>query len=619
MTSALPPRATSMPPAPSIDMLVSAEKARTIQSYVPWMMNGYVICAWFASWMLFDARQAVPTALWLGTLTLLAVANVLAGMRAKRHRPRPENAQRRLRAVTRASFLFGMVWAVGVLILWPVQRLDLQVFLMFLTVGLLSGALLSISVHLPAFYAYFLPGVGSLMVSTLWEGGTVHYLIAVATLAYLVASVRFVTTLSGTFVGLIRSRFEVADLARNLQQQKARAEAATEVAEAASQSKSRFLAAASHDLRQPVHSLSLFAGALAEQPQTAEGARLVSHLQTTVESLGTMFNALLNISKLDAKTVQPDWAVVDVQRLLQNLCDAEAVVAQGKGLALRLDAAALWVRSDAGLLDRVVRNLVANAVRYTDQGGVLVSARVRAGQVVIRVADTGEGIPADKHKLVFDEFMQLHNPERDRNNGLGLGLAIVRRLTELLGVGVRLRSRVGRGSVFSLTLGPALPAPVRSLTPLTASVVTAPPSSMTEASVHAVSGPTQPDARRLVIVIDDDAAIREGMSALLHSWGYEVVTVAGRAELLPLIATRPQVPHLVICDLRLRHGENGIETVDYLRTQYNDELPAILITGDTDLKRLRLVQQSGLALLHKPVAPDALKDAMQKAVLDARP
>lgn len=612
MTHAL---TSDTPPAPSIDMLVSAEKARTIQSYVPWMMNGYVICAWFACWMLHQEHRTLSEGLWLGTLTLLSLANVLAGMLGKRRSPRPEMAQRRLRAVTKASFLFGMLWAVGVLLLWPAQRQDLQLFLIVLTVGLLSGALLSISVHLPAFYAYFLPGVGSLLIATLREGDTVSNLIAIATLTYLSASVRFVKTLSETFVSLMRSRFEVADLARSLQEQKELAEQAREVAEAANRSKGLFLATASHDLRQPVHSLSLFAGALAAQPLSSEGARLVAHLQNTVESLGTMFDALLDISKLDAKTVQPEWRQVNLQHLLENICSAERVVAQEKGLALRLNARPLWVRTDASLLDRVIRNLVANAVRYTDSGGILITARQRKGQAVVRIWDTGQGIPAGQHSMIFDEFVQLHNPERDRNNGLGLGLAIVRRLTALLNISIDLKSRVGKGSVFTLALGEIQAAPV-------AHATLADRFSGQPAPHRLYSGaPCEEDtnAKRLVIVIDDDIAIREGTAALLHSWGFEVITVGGRAELQGLMATQAKVPHMAICDLRLRHGEEGIETIEYLRTLYNEDLPAILITGDTHSERLQIAQKSGLALLHKPVAPSDLKDAMKKVMLNVSP
>lgn len=593
MNPALPPSAQA---APDTDLLVLTETARTIQANVPWMMSGYVLSACFAAWLLHSGPDWWPTVLWLSCLITTATLNAWLGVMAKRRPPSPHNAWRRLRIATRVSLFFGIQWAVGVLMLWPADRIELQMFLTFLTAGLSMGALLSISVHLPAFFAYFVPCIGSLLVACLYVGGMLNYLIAAATVSYLLACLHFVRTLSQTFVNLMRSRFEVAALVESLRLQK-------ELAEEANQSKSRFLAAASHDLRQPVHSLSLFAGALAEQPQSVEGQRLVAHLQATLDALGSMFNALLNISKLDARTVQPEWAVIDLQRLLQNICDAEEVVARGKGLALRLQASSLWVRTDPGLLDRVVRNLVVNAVRYTDRGGVQVTARVRRGLVTVRVADSGRGIPADQVSTVFDEFVQLHNPERDRSQGLGLGLAIVRRLTALLGIGVHLRSRVGRGSIFSLALGPADSAPAGGV-----------PVTMTHTAKRLSTMPPELGEGKLVIVIDDDAAIREGMSALLRSWGYTMVTAESLASLQPILATHSQVPHLVVCDLRLRQGENGIETVDYLRTQYNDDLPAILITGDTDPERLQLAHHSGLMLLHKPVSPDALKAAMANAM-----
>jgi signal transduction histidine kinase/CheY-like chemotaxis protein len=584
----------------STDQKVLIEKARVIQSNSHWNVGSFVICACVAGWALYDPRKAVYIWLWLSTLVLMAVLNVLEEIWVRKHPQPPERAPQRLRASTRSSLIFGLLWAVGVLVLWPAERIDLQVFLMFLTAGMAAAAQLSFSMHLPAFYAFFLPMLGSLIFVTLWAGGMVNYLIAFATTTYLVASVRFVKTLSNIFVGAIRSRFEIADLAESLKLQK-------EVAEAASQSKSRFLAAASHDLRQPVHSLSLFVGALAAQPQNAEGTRLITHIRSTVESLGTLFDSLLNISKLDANTVQPVLKAVDLRQLLQKICDAEAAPAQDKGLALHLNVPSLIVTTDPILLDRVIRNLVANAVRYTDQGAVVISARLRAGRVLVRVGDTGIGIPPDMLETVFDEFVQLHNAERDRNQGIGLGLSIVRRLATLLQIKLTFRSRVGRGSVFSLWLEPAPSSANRQ--------VTATPTASTAAEL-VTPGPNPSTA--YVLVIDDDAAIRIGMTALLSSWGYQVLAVAGLQEYLPLMASQKQVPCLVICDMRLRNGENGIETVAYVRTQYNDDLPAILITGDTAPERLQQAAQSGLVLLHKPVSPAALRSAMANVAQGAQ-
>ena len=219
---------------------------------------------------------------------------------------------------------------------------------------------------------------------------------------------------------------------------------------------------------------------------------------------------------------------------------------------------------------------------------------------MLRIADSGIGIPADKLDEVFDEFVQLHNPERDRNNGLGLGLAIVRRLTDLLKIQLRLRSRVGTGTVFSLSLSPTVPAPANG----------------EEARGQALPAPVINSSAdgALVIVIDDDQSIREAMAALLTGWGYQVVLAGGLAEFLPTMATLAKVPLLLICDLRLRQGENRIETVEYLRSQYNEELPAILVTGDTAPEPMQQAQHSGLVLLHKPVSPGSLKAAIAHAL-----
>ena len=586
--------ASSLGRSSHTEMLVLAEKARSIRDNLAWMMVGYVSCAWVLAWFLYDEPKARAIAVWLVTVTLMAAFNVWGGARMGQRKPKPQRAPQHLRLATHVCLFFGVLWAAGVWILWPADRLDSQVFLMFITSGLTTGALLALCVHLPAYYGFFLPCMLGLIAVIWHEGeGLISPLIAVAILAYFVTSLRFVKILRENFIGLMRSRFEVTELAESLQRQK-------EVAEAASQSKSRFLAAASHDLRQPVHSLSLFAGALAQHPLPPQSDQLVKHLQTTIASLGAMFDALLNISKLDAGTVQTHCVPLQLARLLHQSCEGEAKIAHDKGIELLVDSPAVWIQSDPSLLERIVRNLVSNAVQHTEQGRVAVRVRTIAGKVVLRIADTGIGIPADKLDEVFDEFVQLHNPERDRNNGLGIGLAIVRRLTALLNIQLRLRSRVGRGTVFSLSLGAAVAAPAKA----------------EESTGHTRSTADMKDSANdaLVIVIDDDLSIREAMAALLTGWGYQVVLAGGLEEFLPTMVTLSKVPLLLICDLRLRQGENGIETVEYLRSQYNDDLPAILVTGDTAPEPLQQAQQSGFVLLHKPVSPESLRTAIAEAL-----
>jgi signal transduction histidine kinase len=562
------------------------DQANALQGNVLGLMAGNIAISVFVAWLLRDAAHPALVWGWFALQVSNGLFNGWAGWRVGRRPASPRSAPRRLRAAAIASTISGLLWGAGVLLLWPPGQLELQLLIIFMVVGLTASALHSLHAWLPAFLGFYVPCAGSIALATLWHGGWLNYVIAANTVIHSFATWRFATALNRTLTDSMRRRHEVAELAADLQVQKERAEEA-------SLAKSRFLAAASHDLRQPVHALTLFVGALAQQPLGPEARRLLGHVGGAADTMGAMFNALLDMSRLDAGMVRPEVRAFDLLPMLERIAADEGGMAQAKGLALRLNASPLAVLSDPVHVERILRNLAANAVRYTDQGGVLITARRRGAAVVVRVVDTGIGIPAERQAEVFEEFVQLHNPERDRNKGLGLGLAIVRRLAGLLGAPLRLRSRPGRGSVFSLTLPPA-----RAVVVAQAAPAAAPP------AVAIGTGD-------LVLVVDDDAEIRAGMHSLLAGWGCEVVGAAGSADLMPQLLSLTRVPRLIISDYRLQGDETGIAVIERVQSEYNEDIPAILITGDTAPARLREAQASGYTLLHKPVGPQALRGAMQ--------
>jgi two-component system, sensor histidine kinase len=266
-----------------------------------------------------------------------------------------------------------------------------------------------------------------------------------------------------------------------------------------------------------------------------------------------------------------------------------APIARQKRVSLTVMKTSVHVVSDPSLLARIVRNFLANAVRYTDRGGVVLGCRRRGKTVRIEVWDTGRGIPPERHSEIFREFYQLENPERDRRKGLGLGLAIVERLSRLLDHPVELRSAVGKGSMFAITV------------PLGAQEDYVPIETGPDAAgVFDLSG-------SLVLVIDDEGAVQEGMAALLRKWQCEVLTAGSGKEMLQQLVTVQRLPDLIICDYRLRAGENGIEVVEMLRNEFNVDIPAVLVTGDTAPDRLRDAEASGLPILHKPLNPARLR------------
>jgi signal transduction histidine kinase len=363
--------------------------------------------------------------------------------------------------------------------------------------------------------------------------------------------------------------------------------------------KSHFLASASHDLRQPLHALNLFVAQLRTESDPEERRRLVPRINAAVSSMNELFEALLDMSKLDAGVLEPNISDFPVEPLLTRMEMTFAETAHEKGLRLSVVANRAWVRSDFVLLERILLNLVSNAVRYTTCGGVVVGCRRRGGQLRIDVCDSGPGVPEEQRRKIFGEFVQLAATKPARQGGLGLGLSIIERLGRLLGHPIEVRSRVGKGSRFSITV------------PLAAArseVTEAPASFATMAD---------PAPGKRVVVIDDDALVLDGMGGILRSWGCEVVTAeSGETALARLTAQRLK-PDLIISDYRLANGRSGIEAIERLRGELAAAIPAFLISGDTAPERLREASASGYHLLHKPLTPMRLR-AMLNQLVKAR-
>src|SRR5580704_13717443 len=366
--------------------------------------------------------------------------------------------------------------------------------------------------------------------------------------------------------------------------------------EAANQAKSRFVAVASHDLRQPLHALGLFVEQLQGKLRASERAHIVSRIKDALSAMNELFSALLDISKLDAGATTVNITVFPVAQLLAHAETTFAGAAREKELTFRALPSDAWVRSDFILMQQIVFNLVQNALRYTRHGGVVVGCRKRGDQLRIEVWDSGIGIAADQHDKIFGEFYRLGEPDRDRRAGLGLGLAIVDRLCHLLGHPIEVKSTVGKGSVFAVTV-PLAPANKRAI----------------EASIVPRSQPSL-SHDKLVLVIDDDPLVLEGMSGIFRKWGCRVVTADSDSKALKAATGQDDVPDLIISDYHLANGRTGIETIEWLRAELSAPIPAFLISGDTDPATLHEAKVKGFHLLHKPVDPMALRAMFNQAV-----
>ncbi len=372
----------------------------------------------------------------------------------------------------------------------------------------------------------------------------------------------------------------------------------TEEAEQATLSKSRFLAAASHDLRQPMHALGLFVGRLGQLPHDAATTRLVGNLEASVHALQALLDALLDVSRLESGAVQVQVRPFALADLFEQLRDGLALTALQKGLRLQVRPSPVWVLSDSALLHRILLNLLGNALRYTATGSVLLACRpcFDAQHVRIEVWDSGIGIAPAHQTAVFKEFYQVGNSERDRDKGQGLGLSIVKRSAELLGYRLHMRSTEGRGTRFSLRV-PLAPSDV----------------------AHERRGPLRPPsfediAALKVLVIEDDPLVRDALVGLLASWQVEVAVADALATALQLLKNGA-VPDVIVADYRLREGENGIEVIRQLRAAAGHLIPACLVSGDTDATLLQAAAAASLTLLQKPVRPAKLRSLLRRLSL----
>ena len=368
-----------------------------------------------------------------------------------------------------------------------------------------------------------------------------------------------------------------------------RVEERTHQLEMANMAKSRFLAVASHDLRQPLHAFGLFIAQMRTDLDKVERDRVVDNADAAVSDMNELFDALLDISKLDADAVAASPSEFPVADILHRLETNFAGAARQKGLSLRIVPSRAWLRTDFILLERILLNLVSNAVRYTETGGIVVGCRRRAGALRIEVWDSGPGIPADQRQKIFDEFVRLRDWERDRPGGLGLGLAIVERLCRILAHPIELDSIVGKGSRFTVTVPQA---PARS--------VALQQSASTRVPLDVFNGD-------IVLVVDDDALALDGMGGLLRSWGCRVVAAGSDTVALTSLDGNGPRPDLIICDFHLSDGRTGVDAIELLRRQLGAEIPALLISGDTGQDDSHKAHASGLQVLRKPVSPMMLR------------
>ena len=510
------------------------------------------------------------------------------------------------------DLIFGL-WTLGFTSWWvalPLLFFDpsnfaFNMFMLTITGGMAAACMPILSAWLPLYWLFVLPPFLTQIGLYWWVGGVQYQSISLGMTLLIFSQLMFARNINRGMVASAKLGLQNIKLVAQLEEK-------TAAAEKANRAKTMFLAAASHDLRQPVYALTLFIDALDSSGLNPTQKGMLRHARAANQASSDMLKTLLDFSRVDAGAVNPQMMPVALASLLQQMNEEFGPQAYQKCLLYRTRATTAWVHSDAQIIALILRNLISNALRYTASGGVLVGVRQRVDTLALQVWDTGIGIAPDKHTAVFEEFMQLGNPERDQRKGLGMGLAIAAGLARSLKGRITLASRPGRGSVFSLVL------PLKKV-----EIVAFARCSQAEVEFAINSEPlplaaTPPRSLQgiTVLVVDDEETVCAGVQAVVQGWGCKVLMAEGLEDALKRVSE--QRPDVLITDYRLRDGLTGGEVIRVLRQKLGDQagrsLPSIIITGDTHPARLTEAQSHGTLLLHKPIGAGDLRDALLGAL-----
>lgn len=549
----------------------------------PVLVAGATLCAFIITAFLWRQLPQSTLLIWLaaiGASTVLRVWLIFVYLKAK-------EATRQLPIWGPLFWLgtltAGLIWGAWPLVFYQLYSTEYLLLISTIFAGMVAVSAASGSIYLPSFLSFSVPLILPLALTHISSGN--DSLVLTGLLLIMFLAVNFFLSVRGNshFRELLRSQIENNELMNRLAEEK-------RIAERAVIAKSRFLAAASHDLRQPLHAMGLFLSALRQREFDDKKLEIIDDMANSSEALNGLFNSLLDVSRLDAEIIDFNPSHITAEDIFDGLRAQFTHQAAEKNIQLIVEPGSHVFYSDAILLERVLRNLFSNAVQYTERGSILLSCTDNDdGSKLITLTDTGIGIPAESVEDVFSEYYQLNNLSRDRSKGLGLGLAIVQRLCELMDIELKMESEEGVGTVFTLLVPGGDPAQIK-------------PRIRRDKSMEAKD--------RRILVIDDEVQVLQGMRHMLEGWGCKVMLAESTRDALKIIALSEEQPELIISDFRL-HESDGMDAVEAIREALDQDVPAIIISGDTSPERLKQVKKTGLLFLHKPVRADELHQHMQ--------
>lgn len=572
------------------------EEVQAAHDYMPAALAGYAAGVGVVG-VLFWASTAAPVMLgWLGAFAAMLGVRLATMRRFARARPQttPDWLRWR-RQMNLGTLAAGALWGATGWIFYARGNDIQQIGLIVIVYTYCTAALPVLAIQPRMYLAFAALCMGPLIVRIASGADAYSYQLAGELLLIITITTALARTYRQSLQRMIELKLHADGLLSQLRIEKQAADEARAQAEIANRAKTQFFAAASHDLRQPLHAMGLFAEALRQRASDPEVTQLVGSINESVDALEGLFSELLDITRIDAGGVDVNPAHFEFGELLRKLRLHFEPTAFEKGLALRLRGGARVIHADPLLVERILRNLVANAIRYTDDGSVLVACRPCGDRMRVQVWDSGRGIAADQQARIFEEFYQVPGEPTlapGERKGLGLGLATVQRLARLMNAPLTLRSTPGRGSVFTLEL------PAGRLVP-------------TQRAAISAKGPVALTLEgRLIVVVEDEPAVRAGLEVLLQGWGADLATFdsAAAAQAWAASADRERVrPDLLIVDYRLEHGHNGIEVVTALRQRFGTGVPAIVVTGSTMSGLEKEAHEHAFHLLVKPVLPNKLR------------
>jgi signal transduction histidine kinase len=553
---------------------IHAEQIKIMHSSIPLILFTNFVVVWALSYGFSDVVSQTSLKICLGLMFVMVA--VRAGLYFNyKDKLDSKNLRPLALSLIIGSALAGVLWATLSLLYLPADNQIYQIFLLGGLMVMAGGSAFTFSIYLPCYFAYIPATLLPITLQFFIIGDKFHNTLGIISVTYFLVLTLFNIKINKHFKATLALRFENLVLIEQLKQQK-------EEAERANKAKSKFLAAASHDLRQPLYALGLFTSVLDETIKFPKVKRVVEQINASVTALTNLFDKLLDISQLDAGVVivkKQNFALSDIFDKLTKEFSREA---QENNIELIWPSEYPAVYSEPDLLERILRNYLSNAIKYTCEGAVEVICEARNGKVYIQISDTGIGMTKETLEEIYEEFYQVSNPERDRQKGLGLGLSIIKRTADLLDHEISVTSEIGKGSIFSIVVTQAV--------------------MMSKANIEVsdLSEQIQP-TNKLVLIIDDEESIREGLTCMLELWGYQVIAAVDTAVAMHQLQENNKSPDVIISDYRLKENRTGIDAIKALHEKYGKDIPALLITGDMMQERLIEIKDSGLPVLFKPV------------------